>query len=114
MNQFYDYKPGYSTQRISTGGERQHKPKMVADFNPVMSGFNKYYNDNKNLVTVIDQYYQDFNIINNTINGYSSSKPSPMQRRVSALETKEYRKKFNLFFNREESKAETKATEVSK
>lgn len=112
MNQFLDYKPFYATQRISTSLERRNKPKMEADFNPFMSGFNNYYNDNKKLVSVMDQYYQDFNIINNTMNGYSKAKPSPLERRLSALDTKEYRKKFNVFCNRGESVAETKATEV--
>jgi len=66
MDTFRDYKPMYHTARLSTGAIRQDKPKMVTDFNPYMSGFNKYYNDNKKLVSVMDQYYQDFNIINNT------------------------------------------------
>lgn len=91
MNQFIDQKPLYATARISTGIQRQTKPKMEADFNPYMKGFNNYYNDNNKLVTVMDQYYQDFNIINNTCNGYSSAKPSPMERKYSAINTKEYR-----------------------
>lgn len=112
MNQFVDYRPLYATSRISTGVQRDSKPKLQADFNPYMKGFNNYYNDNKKLVSVMDQYYQDFNIINNTCNGYSSAKPSPIERKYSAIQSKDFRKKYNVFMKRTNSGAETKATEV--
>lgn len=112
MNQYVDYKPFYSTARVSNEFRRTTKPAMVADFNPYMSGFNSYYNDNQKMMTVVDQYYQDFNIINNTVNKYSPAKFSPLQRRLSALDSKEFRKKFNVFMNRQESKAETKGTTI--
>lgn len=113
MNQFIDFNPSYATARISTGIEREPKPKMQADFNPYMKGFNSYYNNNNKLVTVMDQFYQDFNIINNTCNGYSSAKPSPMERRYSAISSKEFRKKHNMFMKRADPVSEARTNDVS-
>lgn len=110
MNQFFSYQNPSATARVTTGHERNSKKDMVVDFNPFMSTFNKYYNGNERMCSIMNQFYQDFNIINNTVNSYSTSKPSPLERRLSALESKDYRKRFGEFGRTDGSRGASDAT----
>lgn len=62
------------------------------------------------MMSVIDQFYQDFNIINNTVNSYSTAKPTPLERRMSALESKDYKKRFGLPVAKIGSQAESQTS----
>ena len=44
----------------------------------------------------MDQFYQDFNIINNTVNGYSTMKPGDLERKYSAMPSNDYRKRYSF------------------
>lgn len=44
----------------------------------------------------MDQFYQDFNIINNTVNRYSSMNPGSMEHRSSAIDSKDYKNRYNF------------------
>lgn len=94
MNQYFNFNHNSLSAREPTISDSRYKDRMIADFNPFMSTFNGYYNNNKKMMSVIDQFYQDFNIINNTVNSYSKAKPSPLERRLSALDSKDYKRKF--------------------
>lgn len=47
MNQFISYKDPSQTTRIPSNQDTNTRNRKAVDFNPFMSTFNSYYNDNK-------------------------------------------------------------------
>ena len=111
MNQYFTYRQPTIQSNTNTDYSYSRKPKMAVDFNPYMTGFNKYYNNNDKLLSVMNQYYQDFNIINNTINSYSKLKTNPLEKHVTELKSKDYRDKAEKRNGDYTSRRETIASE---
>lgn len=111
MNQFFSFRQPTLQATMNSEESYNKKPKVAVDFNPYMTGFNNYYNNNDKLLSVMNQYYQDFNIINNTINSYSKLKTNPLEKRESELASKDYKTKVFKNSGNFTSRGETIASE---